>query len=147
LLLPNHANRGASFFDDLLQRRLQRLAGERAGLIQEMERGSENEPRFIKGDDGVFRFLSRSVASSLYRRCYDDGLVDHDFDWVTWTQSAEYGDLRGDPTKLQVASPEQLSRLLTALVREERFSYGAWAVAVQSGFLVGVVERAATLSI
>ena len=127
--------------------RLQRLASERQALISEMEKAEAVLPRLIEREDGIFRISTSLVAQALLQRCYDDDWIDRDMDWVTWTESSEYEELRRNRTKIQTASPEQISRLLTALVRQERFCYGGWAEAVQSGLLKNIVERATLLSL
>jgi len=43
------------------------------------------------------------------------------------------------------ATPEQLAMLLTAIVRSDRFVEGSIAGAFESGLLVAICRRAATL--
>jgi hypothetical protein len=124
--------------------RLHRLADERAELVREMARTAI--PPLTRGNDGVFQISADSVGQNLYRRCYDDGWVDRSFDWVTWAQSAECKDLSTDRTKLRSASPDQLTHLLTMLIRQDRLCYGAWAETLKSGLLLAILERALTLA-
>jgi Family of unknown function (DUF6508) len=126
--------------------RLLRLAKERQALACEMEKeAGATSLRLVEQEDGVLCISTGEPAHALLQRCYDDGWVDQDFNWVTWVQTTEYEDLVNDRAKLHTATPEQLSRLLTALVRQDRFIYGAWAAAIKSGLLMSIVVRAAAL--
>lgn len=126
--------------------RLQRLACERRGLMREMANSTSATPRPARDASGVFRIQAHLTGQALLRRCHDDGWVDHDFDWITWSLTIEYNQLAYNRTRLKTATQEQLSHLLTVLVRQDRFVYGAWNSAAESGLLLGIVERAAALN-
>ena len=68
------------------------------------------------------------------------------FDWGEWKESSEAVQLRDEPGALEAATPEQLERLLTVLIRQERFVDGALESAFESGLLVGILKRAAALA-
>lgn len=68
------------------------------------------------------------------------------FDWPTWARTAEAQALWKDPVALAAATPEQLERFLTALVRSERFSEGTLDEAFESGLLLRIARRAAALA-
>ena len=51
--------------------------------------------------------------------------------------------LRDDPAALQSATPEQLGRLLTVLIRQDRFIDGSLAGAFESAFLLEILRRVA----
>jgi hypothetical protein len=53
--------------------------------------------------------------------------------------------LRDDPKALAAASAEQLAKLLTVLIRQDRFVEGALNGAFEAGLLTGIVRRAAGL--
>ena len=53
--------------------------------------------------------------------------------------------LQDDARALAQATPEQLARLLTVCVREDRFCEGALESAFESGLLTRILERAAVL--
>jgi hypothetical protein len=53
--------------------------------------------------------------------------------------------LRDDPNALKNATPEQLAKLLTVLIRQERFCDGVLNSAFKSGLLTGILERVAVL--
>lgn len=67
------------------------------------------------------------------------------FDWMTWLRSADGQALTDDPSRMARATPEDLSRLLTAVVRSERFGDGNLEGALRSGLLLRVARRAAAL--
>jgi hypothetical protein len=66
------------------------------------------------------------------------------FDWISWMQT-EGRTLRDDPGRLAVATPEDLGRLLTAIVRSDRFVEGSIEGAFESGVLARIARRAAAL--
>jgi hypothetical protein len=67
------------------------------------------------------------------------------FDWATWAQSAEGQRLLGEPHHIASATPDQLGKVLTALIRGERFSEGTLNDALQSGLLLAIARRAEAL--
>jgi hypothetical protein len=75
-----------------------------------------------------------------------DWLLASPFSAVEWMGSAEGKTFTRDPTAIADATPEQLARVLTALVRQERFSEGTLSAALDSGILVAIVSRAQTLN-
>lgn len=87
-------------------------------------------------------FSLGEVASSFHQRAYDLGWVMRDFDWPAWKQTPEAETLRDDVQALAQATPEQLARLLTVCIRQERFCEGALEAAFQSGLLTRILERA-----
>jgi hypothetical protein len=90
---------------------------------------------FELGEDG--RGFLAAVA--------DGGWV-HPFDWMAWLQTPEGQRLREVPAGVQEATAEDLSRLLTAIVRSERFSEGSIAGAFESGLLLAIARRARELA-
>jgi uncharacterized protein DUF6508 len=85
-------------------------------------------------------------AGAFEQLCYDDGWVQPDFDWMTWAQSEEGLRLRNNPALIADANPDQLVKLLTALVRAERYCDGTLADAFETGLLGAIVSRAKHLS-
>jgi hypothetical protein len=67
------------------------------------------------------------------------------FDWMTWLQTDEGAAFRDRPDALATASPDDLARLLTAIVRSDRFVEGSIAGAFESGLLTRIAQRAAAL--
>jgi hypothetical protein len=74
------------------------------------------------------------------------GLMQPGFDWPTWAKTPEAQALRNDPAALASATPDQLGKLLTALIREDRFNEGALGDTFESGFMTAVVRRAKALA-
>jgi hypothetical protein len=68
------------------------------------------------------------------------------FDWPAWLESPEGAALAEDPAAVAGASVEDLQRLLTAIVRSERFGEGSIAGAYESGLLTAIVRRAGELA-
>lgn len=67
------------------------------------------------------------------------------FDWMTWVDTDEAKALRDDRDVLAAATPDQLQRLLTAIVRAERFSDGSLEWAFETGLMAAIARRAAAL--
>jgi len=69
------------------------------------------------------------------------------FDWIAWQHSAEARVLFGDRALIeQQATEEQLYRLLTVLIRGDRFGEGTLANAYESGLLTAIARRARNLA-
>jgi Family of unknown function (DUF6508) len=63
-------------------------------------------------------------------------------DWRTWAETEEAARLMSDPASVGAASAAQLQRLLTMIVRGDRFNEGMLANAYESGLLRRIVRRA-----
>lgn len=87
-----------------------------------------------------------SEASAFIDTCYQAGWVLEGFDWTTWINTPEAIKLRDNPDAMASATPDQIAKLLTALVRQERFSDGTLASAFKSGLLLAISRRAMTLA-
>ena len=74
------------------------------------------------------------------------GLLQVGFAWPDWAGTPEAIALRTDREALQHATPDQLGKLLTMLIREDRFNVGALAESFESGLIAALARRAATLS-
>ena len=85
------------------------------------------------------------VAKKFNQAAYDDQWLDTKFDWPKWAQTAKGRKLRDDPRALAAASPQDLSRLLTVCIRQEKYSDGALMEAFNSGLILGIVRRAHAL--
>ena len=90
-------------------------------------------------------FVPSDPAEAFVRMAHDMGWVLPDFDWKSWKDGAEAGELLNCPETLARATPEQLAKLLTVLVRQDRFVEGSLGQVFDSGFLVAVVRRADAL--
>lgn len=77
---------------------------------------------------------------------YEDGWVLANFDWGAWSVTEEATTLRDGPKALASATPDQLAKLITILVRQERFSEGTLLEACKAGLVLGIVRRAGDLA-
>jgi hypothetical protein len=99
--------------------------------------------------DGTVR-LPQFVTGPLYDALIDavarGGWMMVGFDWPIWARTDEAQALWKDPASLSAATPDQLARFLTALIRSERFSEGTLDEAYESGLLARIARRAAALA-
>ena len=131
---------------DPLAARLERLAGFAAAL---------EAPEFVAGElvtpasaPGVW-----TMPYARYHRevdhfvsiAYEDGWVRFGFAWGEWSRTPEAQSLRDDPEVLARATVDQLAKLITVLVRQERFSEGSLMGAFDGGLVLGIVRRAGVL--
>lgn len=65
------------------------------------------------------------------------------FNWPRWLSGPAGHRQANDPVALAGAGPADLCRLITALVRSDRFSEGSLAGAYESGLLGRVLDRVA----
>lgn len=73
------------------------------------------------------------------------GWVMSGFDWRRWLDTDEGRALRDRPDVLALADTDQLAKLLTAIVRSDRFVEGSIQGAFASGLLARIAHRAAVL--
>lgn len=112
-------------------------------------------PRFESPDFEFGQMLARPGEMPFYNFsddamrfievCYEFKWV-RSFDWGEWMASEEATRLRDDPTAIETATPDQLQRVLTTLIRQERFVDGALGSAYESGLLMRILQRAAVLA-
>lgn len=103
-------------------------------------------PGFEFGDWESGWFSPSREALDFISACYELGWMKPNFDWPTWMGTEEAARLRDDPAALEQATPEQLSRLLTVLIRQDRFSDGVLGISFESDLLVRIVRRIAELA-
>jgi hypothetical protein len=93
----------------------------------------------------------RDTADKFVQYCYSDGWVSPRVNWPDWIRSPEAISLLSDAdhpvpgAKLSRANAAQLTKLLTALIRNARGSDGYLQAAFDSGLLLGIVRRAKEL--
>jgi hypothetical protein len=85
------------------------------------------------------------MFSSSAREFLATLVVDPSVDWPAWASTEEAGRLR-EPAAIATASPELLVKLMTWIVRSDRFSEGSIAGAYESGVLRAIIARAARLA-
>jgi hypothetical protein len=128
-------------------RRLQRLAE----FLSCFEKPDHNIGNWIQPpseDENVFVMPHFSFSKSMQEfinMAYDEEWVLKGFDWPTWKESDEAQKLRDDFDYLAKATPAQLARLLTVLIRQERFCEGSLSSAYESGLITEICRRAARL--
>jgi hypothetical protein len=74
-----------------------------------------------------------------------NGWITFGFDWGAWAATPDAQRLRLDDRALDTATSDDLSKLLTMLVRGDRFGEGTLLAAYDSGLLTRIVRRAARL--
>jgi hypothetical protein len=102
---------------------------------QKTESGAVIMPYAVLGD----------VAEGFINTAYDRGWVLRGFDWASWAHSDEAQAMCSDPSVLARAEPMQLLCLITALIRQDRFSEGTLLGAFKSELILGIVRRAAAI--
>jgi hypothetical protein len=102
---------------------------------QKTESGSIIMPYVVLGD----------VAEAFVATAYDRGWVLGSFHWVSWGRSEDAQALCSDPSALARAEPMQLLYLITALIRQDRFSEGTLLGAFKSRLILGILRRAAAI--
>lgn len=84
------------------------------------------------------------AAHRFYKACYELDWVRKDFGWSEWSSSPEAERLLG-PNGVESASVEDLERLITMIVRADRFCEGYLAGSFESGLVLRILRRAAEL--
>ncbi len=98
--------------------------------------------------DGVIQMPYYSFgpeAARFISIAYEFGWV-IPFDWGTWAQTPKGQLLSAGGDAVATATPDDLARLLTTLIRSERFGDGQLEGAYESGLLTAIVSRAAALA-
>jgi hypothetical protein len=67
------------------------------------------------------------------------------FDWMTWLRTEDGEALRDRPEAVAGTSADELAKLLTAIIRSDRFVEGSLVGAFESGLLARIARRAAVL--
>jgi hypothetical protein len=98
-----------------------------------------------QGQVGAPYFVPSETADKFAAAAYAAGWILSGFDWSRWQQTPEGRRLLSENTTLAQASPEQLARLLTTIIRKEKFAEGSLEAAFKSGLLMRILQRAAVL--
>lgn len=67
------------------------------------------------------------------------------FPWPDWMNTQEARMLVSDPESIANASVEQLEKLITAIIRSDRFTEGSIAGAFEQGLIAAIIHRAEAL--
>jgi hypothetical protein len=98
--------------------------------------------------DGVHRmpyFVFGPTADAFTAALGRGGWIVIGFDWMTWLGTEAGARLRDRPDALAAANADDLAKLLTAIVRSDRFVEGSLVGAFESGLLARIARRAAAL--
>jgi hypothetical protein len=85
-----------------------------------------------------------SVADAFIRSVNGAGWVQV-FDWMAWAATPAGQELLQDPARIGTANEDDLSHLLTTIIRSDRFNEGAIASAFDRGLLLAIARRAKAL--
>jgi len=99
------------------------------------------------GPDGVIQlgwFDLSDAGQSFVSEMYELGWV-YAFDWMAWLRSPEGKRLSSGPEPIGSASSDDLAKLITAIIRGERFGDGQIEGAFRSGILLAIARRADAL--
>jgi hypothetical protein len=86
------------------------------------------------------------MGLAFLRAVGEAGFMRIGFAWPDWIATPEAIALRTDREALAQATPEQLAKLLTMLIREDRFNEGALEHSFESGLIVSIARRAKVLA-
>jgi hypothetical protein len=100
-----------------------------------------------RGDDGVIQMPWFELSDRALAFVRALGGIIEPFDWPTWAATDEAKRLYEDRDVLATATPKQLSKLATSLVRSDRFNEGELAAAFESGVMAAIARRAAVLAV
>lgn len=95
-------------------------------------------------DSADVEHLTR-IADSFDKMAYRTGWVIEGFDWPEWSKSAEAEGFLANHNTIDTATPQQLERLITAIVRSDRFSEGFLLENLQNGVVLLIARRATAL--
>jgi hypothetical protein len=99
----------------------------------------------VAAKDGQFPYYAMSQpASDFYQAAYDAGWVAV-FDWQKWSTTERYKELRAHHVAIDEASIDELVKLLTSVIRADRFIDGTLTEAFDSGLLLAILRRADAL--
>ncbi len=126
---------------DTVKERLDALAA----FLPDFESPGFEFGHVVTAPGGMPYYNLSPLASRFVHTCYKMGWVQN-FDWVEWKDSPEATELLKNPKAMEEATPEQLGRMLTVLIRQDRFVEGALGRAFDSGLLTAILRRIAALS-
>lgn len=114
------------------------------------------DPEFVSGSwggggsrDGVVEmpyFQLSPEAGAFVQAAYAAHWVRPEIVWSDFAAGADYRSMREDPTTIATADADLLARLLTTLIRGDRFNEGLLAGAFDDGTLPAVARRMAVLA-
>ena len=126
-------------------------AGELAAFVAVFEApgfsfGSWSEPREHRPGVTSMPYYVRSQGAEDFLAAVGRTGWVKPFDWGAWLQTPEGQAMKNDRDAVARADRVQLGRLLTAIIRSDRFSEGSIAGAFESGLLTAICRRCAALA-
>lgn len=85
------------------------------------------------------------IAEEFIEMAYDAGWVYGNFDWSKWASTNEGQTYLTDPSSIAAATTRQLQKVITVLLRSEKFCEGTVLQAFESGLIPAIASRAANL--
>ena len=89
-------------------------------------------------------FSYNETVDRFHRELGELGWV-YPFDWPAWASATDGARLVSDPEAIARASAADLAKVLTSIVRGDRFHEGAFAAAFERGTIAAITRRAAEL--
>ncbi len=83
-------------------------------------------------------------AQEFIQMLYDKEWISQ-FSWTDWETTTEAVRLRDEPDFLAEANTDQIAKLLTVIVRKDRFVEGELLSAYESGLLNRIISRAISI--
>ena len=78
-----------------------------------------------EGGAQVPHWQPSALAGEFVKMAYDEGWISTGFDWPAWIETDEAEAFLTNPPSIANATVDQLQKLLTAIIRSDRFSEGA----------------------
>ena len=85
------------------------------------------------------------IAGAFDKMAYRTGWVIEGFGWPEWGGTAEAEALFANHGAIETATTQQLERLITTIVRGDRFNEGLLLENLQNGVMHAIARRAAAL--
>ena len=110
-------------------------------FVWEIEKGIEPK---VKGEFIMPQRIWDKEATAFHNMVYKEEWV-VDYDWTEWVNTEEFKKMMESPNGIETATSVQLAKLITALVRKERFCEGTLSEASSTGLLERITRRASQL--
>ena len=99
----------------------------------------------VPDNPGSSHYTFSEPATLFIQSVNELGWVDTECDWEAWAHTSEALRLCDEPLAMRIATPKQLSHLLTAIIMHDRVSDGILAAAFESGLIPAICRRAGEL--
>ena len=102
-------------------------------------KGTETEPYTFPW------YRVSDLGTAFFNAMYETGWVMEGFDWITWKGTPEAQRFFKRNEAVVAADAEQLTKLITTVVRQDRYCDGTLEWAFSSGLLLAIAVRAEAL--